>query len=97
MYNLIIIKGLSGPVIRLYIGGTRTVTVTVTINNYLTGFGTVTGKIYLTGSGYGYRTGSCTYPVLKPRFQSDWSGVLVHVVLAKFCTVRTVVPYSSRE
>jgi hypothetical protein len=46
-------SGYQVPVIRLYIGGT--VTVTVTVNNYLTGSGTVTvtGKIYLTGYGYG--------------------------------------------
>jgi hypothetical protein len=63
MYNLIILKGYQVPVIRLYVGGTGTVTVTV--KNYLTSSGTVTvtGKIYLTGSGYGYRSGSCTYPV----------------------------------
>jgi hypothetical protein len=60
--------GYQVPVIRLYIGGIGTVT--VTINNYLTSSGivTVAVKIYLVGSGYGYGTGSCTYPVLKPRF-----------------------------
>jgi hypothetical protein len=42
--------------------------VTVTVKNDLTGSGTVTatGKTYLTGSSYGYGTGSCTYLVPKP-------------------------------
>jgi hypothetical protein len=55
---MIILRGYQVLVIRLYIGGTGIVSITV--KNYLAGYGTVTvtGKIYLTGSSYGYRTGS---------------------------------------
>jgi hypothetical protein len=84
--------GYQVPVIRLYIGGTRTIT--VTINNYLTGSGTVTAtnKIYLTGSGYGYRTGSCTYPVLKPRLRVRSTKLL----LILFVDVKRLLYSSTR-
>jgi hypothetical protein len=44
--------GYQVPVIRLYIGGT--VTVKITVKNYLNGFGTVTVTVKI------------TYPVLEP-------------------------------
>jgi hypothetical protein len=56
MYNwIIIIKGLSGsgvgyqiPVIRLYIGGTGTVTVTITVKIYLTGSRSIAVTVKIT-------------------------------------------------